>query len=137
MSTTPFLSIQARQRLSHGLLWVLLVAAAGSQTGLAQDKEPAGPRLTPAQQEKLFPERKALLLKEQKEQMEILQRGERCTRAAANHAALRACMQEQRKAHQKLRQEQRQSMQALYSKYGITPPAQGKDKGADRKGNAS
>jgi hypothetical protein len=137
MSPTPFLSLSARQRLSHGLLWVLLVAAAGSQAGLAQYHEPAGPRLTPAQQEKLFPERKALLLKEQKELMAILQKGERCTRAAANHASLRACMQEQRKAQQKLRQEQRQSMQALYSKYGITPPAAGKNKGASDKGNAS
>jgi hypothetical protein len=133
MSTTPHVSLTARHRLSHALLWALLVTAAGSQTGLAQDKEPAGPRLTPAQQAKLFPDRKALLLKDQQELIQILQKAERCTRAAGNQASLRTCQQDQRKAQQSLRQQHREAMKALYQRNGITPPAERREsKGGTR-----
>ncbi|MEB3352947.1 MAG: hypothetical protein VKM34_01735 [Cyanobacteriota bacterium] len=123
MSTTPHFSLTAGHRLSHALLWALLVTAAGSQSGLAQDKEPAGPRLTPDQQAKVFPDRKALLLKDQQRQIQILQKAERCTRAATNQASLRTCQQDQRKAQQALRQEHREATKALYERNGITPPA--------------
>lgn len=93
---------------------------------LAQGGGP-GARLTPEQQQQLFPEQKALLLQGQQQRVATHQTAERCIRAAQTPDALRACMQQQRQAHQLHRQQQREGMAALARRHGIERPEQRPD----------
>jgi Spy/CpxP family protein refolding chaperone len=107
-----------------------LSAALGALSpAAAQDSAPPE-RLTPAQKEKIFPERKALLLKQQQERMTIQQKGQRCTEAAKNQQALRGCMTEERKAYQQLRSQYREEMRKIYERHGIKAPVGGPGKGS-------
>ena len=102
----------------------LLLGAASTMPVLAQDSAPPE-RLTPAQQQAIFPERKALLLKNQRERIQILQRSERCTQRAASTDALRQCMRSQKQAYRALRQQQRDALSKIYAQYGIDSPVGG------------
>ncbi|WP_087066850.1 hypothetical protein [Cyanobium sp. NIES-981] len=109
-----------------------LALALGSFTpAIGQDSAPPE-RLTPAQREKIFPERKALLLKQQQQSLKIQETYLRCTKAANNQDALRNCKKADRQAQQKLRAETRDQMRKIYERNGIQAPVGGPGKG--RKG---
>lgn len=130
--------------LVGALAGALLLSAASRQApALAQSAPLEGPRrqlrmpqLTPEQQQKLFPGRKALLLQEQKERIAILQRSERCVNRAASADALRGCLLQERRDHQELRSRFRAEMRQLFARNGIAfpqleplPPRQGEPGG--------
>lgn len=88
--------------------------------GRAEDPSPQ--RLTPAQEAQVFPERRAALLRHQRQRIETLQQGERCISAAGDSGALHTCMQEQRQSHRAERQKHREAMREIYARNGVTAP---------------
>ncbi|MFQ6539170.1 MULTISPECIES: hypothetical protein [Aphanothece] len=106
----------------------LSMALGALSPAAAQDSAPPE-RLTPAQKEKVFPERKALLLKQQQQRLTIQQKGQRCTQAAKDQQALRACMKEERMATRQLRSQYREEMRKIYERNGIKAPVGGPGKG--------
>ena len=80
------------------------------------------PKLTPEQQLKLFPGRKALLLQEQRERVAILQRSQGCVNRATTPDALRDCLIQERRDTQALRSRFMTEMRQLFEKNGISFP---------------
>lgn len=75
-------------------------------------------KLTPAQQ-KAWPELKALELEKLTTLQSLNQKTEQCIRQANNLEAGDACMREERKAHQSLRQQMHQQHDAIRQRYGL------------------
>ncbi len=123
------------QRLLNAGLGALLLSSAAGLPALAQESAPPE-RLTKAQQEKIFPARKSLLLKDLQERRTMLDKLERCSRDAKTPKALNGCQREQRKSWQALREKNREAMQKIYKDNGINAPVggpggkKGKGKGA-------
>ncbi len=90
--------------------------------GKAPWRQQGMPQLTPEQQLKLFPGRKALLLQEQRERVAILQRSQSCVNRAGSPDALRTCLMQERRDTQALRSRFRSEMRQLFEKNGITFP---------------
>ena len=81
-------------------------------------------QLTPAQQQKLFPEQKALWLRERQERINLLQRGQRCISGAGSPSALRQCLVQEQRERQQLRSRHQSEMRQLLERNGISlPPA--------------
>ncbi|MCP9929049.1 hypothetical protein [Cyanobium sp. CH-040] len=108
--------------LGSGLSLALL-ALATALPGLAQDSAPQ--RLTPDQQQRIFPERRTQLLRHHKERIQTLQKSERCINAARDTAALNGCLQEERRENQAQRQKHREAMRSIYQRNGIEVPVGG------------
>jgi hypothetical protein len=121
-----------RSRTLAGALTLALLSLGTALPGLAQDSAPQ--RLTPAQEAKIFPERKALLVRHQRERIQTLQTSERCIRGAGNPEALRRCMQQERQQNQAQRQKHREAMRGIYARNGIDVPVGGPGKGRWGKG---
>lgn len=122
MSTS--LPLTRRPARFAGRLAALSLVLASSGTALAQVAPvPAGPgRLTPAQQQKIFPEQRNLMLRDQQARITILQNGERCMAAATTPDALHNCMKQERTASQNQRQQFWGGMRSLYERNGIPVP---------------
>jgi hypothetical protein len=86
-----------------------------------QGRGPA-PRLTEAQQRKIFPETRSLAVRDHQARITILQQGERCSSAAGNGDALRACMRQERNAMQAQRQRHHEAMRQVFERNGIPVP---------------
>ena len=128
--TVPTLS---RRLMRTGLATAAGLSLALGSLGPALAQNSAPPeRLTPAQKEKIFPERKALSVKQQKERSQIQQKSQRCVSAASNQQQLRNCRKDERKANQELRAQYREGMRKIYERNGIEAPVGGPGKG--RKG---
>jgi hypothetical protein len=113
----------------------LALGLIGGGAALAQPMgEPGRSRLTPEQQQKLFPETRRLSIQDRRDRIVILQKSERCIAAAANGDALRACMREERQASQAQRKQHQAAMRQVFERNGIALPDWGKDKG--RRGGA-
>jgi hypothetical protein len=110
-----------------GALTIALLSLGTALPGLAQDSAPQ--RLTPAQEAKIFPERKALIVRHQRQRIKTLQKAERCVSGAGDSAALRRCMQQERKENQAQRQELRDGMRSIYARNGIEAPVGGPGSG--------
>ena len=124
----------SHSRTLAGALALALLSLGTALPGLAQDSAPQ--RLTPAQEAKIFPERKALLGRHQRERIQTLQKSERCVSGAADHAALRRCMQQERQQNQAQRQQFREGIRSIYARNGIDVPVGGPGKGGKgRRGN--
>ncbi|MEX1316751.1 MAG: hypothetical protein AB1Z22_06430 [Synechococcaceae cyanobacterium] len=126
--TAPF----RPSRSLAGALSIALLSLGAALPVLAQDSAPQ--RLTPAQEAQIFPERKALLQRHQRERIQSLQEGERCINAAGDSAALRRCMQQQRQENQAQRQKHREAMRSIYARNGIELPVGGPGQGGWGKG---
>jgi len=113
----------SRRALHAGLAAILLSAASGVPA-LAQDSAPSA-KLSKEQQEKIFPERKALLLEDLKERRRILETSERCVNGARKSDGLRDCLKTQRKAEMTLRQKERDGMRRIFERNGIDAPVGG------------
>lgn len=115
---------------SLALAAALLLGAAGAtgitgETARAQSapSTPSGPQvLTPDQQKKLFPGRKALLLEEQKGRLTILERSRSCVERASSATALSSCLMQERRDTMALRSRFRDQMRELFAKNGIPFP---------------
>ena len=117
--TTSFL----RRPLLCGSL--LSLALATAHPPLAQAMEGGGPGrlwLSPAQQQKLFPDWRQLTLQATQRRIMILQNLQQCSSAASSFEALQACQREQRQALISQQQQQREAMRQLLRRLGITPP---------------
>jgi len=128
MTTTPN---STRGPLLFGALLGLAVATAPS---LARAMEAGQGRLslTPAQQQKLFPEWRQLTLQTTQGRIAILQKQQQCVSAASSMEALRTCQQQERQAMLEQRQQQREAMRQLLQRNGITPPPPRQDGGTRR-----
>jgi hypothetical protein len=98
------------------------VALAAPQVALAQQQKPVAPRLTPQQQEQLFPEQKALWLKHQRARISAIQTAERCVNAARTAEAFKGCLRQERQANMALRRSHMAEMRALFGRHGIQLP---------------
>ena len=105
----------------HRLMTAALATATTVTLGLgtvapafAQSSAPPA-RLTPEQQKKIFPERKALVLKRQKAREAILQNSRRCVSAASTQAELWTCVKQERKANREVRSRSRAEIPACSS----------------------
>lgn len=106
----------------------LLALALGSAPALAQSAPPTGGnRLTPAQQQKLFPERRRISLESVQARIAIFDKQQRCLTAASTPQALKSCEKEMRQALMTQRQQQHNAMKQLFERNGIPLP-----KGAGR-----
>ena len=112
------------QRVLSAGLAALLLSAASGLPGLAQESAPSA-KLTREQQEKIFPERKALLLDDIKERRRILETSERCINGARKSDGLQECLKTQRKAEMSLRQKERDGMRRIFARNGIDAPVGG------------
>ncbi|MEB3332768.1 MAG: hypothetical protein VKI83_09800 [Synechococcaceae cyanobacterium] len=83
---------------------------------------PPGPRLTPAQQQAVFPEQKALTLRSHRARLNALQEGLRCLENAGDWQALRGCMKQERRNNMEERRAYWSELRALYARNGITLP---------------
>ncbi|MFM7269873.1 MAG: hypothetical protein ACKOZT_15045 [Cyanobium sp.] len=122
-----------RLRIGSPLLAAVLLLAAG---GAAQAQvlpltpsiptSPAtgggGPRLTPEQRQRIFPETRALALQDHQARIGILQQGQRCIGAAANGDALRQCMRQERQAVDVQRSRHREALRGVFVRAGIPVP---------------
>ena len=104
-------------------LTIALLGLGSALPGLAQDSAPQ--RLTPEQQQRIFPERRTQLLRHHKERIQTLQKSERCISAARDTAALNSCLQQERQENQAQRQKHREAMRAIYERNGIQVPVGG------------
>jgi hypothetical protein len=130
---SPLPTTLPRLLIGGGCLTAATLALALSSFTPAIGQTSAPPeRLTPAQKEKIFPERKALMLKQQQQSLKIQEEYLRCTKAASDQNALRNCKKADRQAQQKLRAETREEMRKIYARNGIQAPVGGPGKG--RKG---
>lgn len=111
-------------------LFALVLLAAAPTQALAQSADAPGgrglgPKLTPAQQEAVFPEQKALALRDHRSRISALQDGLRCLENAGNWQALRTCMQQERRGNMEQRRAYWSELRALYARNGINLPQQG------------
>jgi hypothetical protein len=127
----------SKRALHAGLAAVLLSAASGAPA-LAQDSAPTA-KLSKEQLEKIFPERRTLLLEDLKERRRILETSERCINGARQSDALKECLKSQRKSEMTLRQKERDGMRRIFARNGINAPVGGpggkgksKSKGQDQ-----
>lgn len=104
----------------------LLLAMLGSAPALAQPAAPGAlplrPQLSPAQQEKLFPQWRSIDQQSVRARLAILQTQERCLAAASNLPALRSCQRQERQALMQQRQRHRLAIAELFARNGITLP---------------
>lgn len=117
--TAPFL----RRPLMCGSLLSLALVTADPR--LAQAMEGGGPgrlRLSPAQQQKIFPGWRQLTLQATQRRITILQNYQQCTSAANSFQALQTCQREERQALISQQQQQREALRQLLRRNGITPP---------------
>lgn len=115
------------RRSSHSAALALTLLGFGlsASAGIAVAQptgEPPRRLLTPAQEQKIFPEHKALAIRDRQARIAILQRGERCVSAATSAEALRACLRQEREAYQVQRSQHRAEMRRLLERNGISLP---------------
>jgi hypothetical protein len=112
------------KRAFHAGLAAVLLSAAGGAPALAQDSAPTA-KLSKEQLEKIFPERRTLLLEDLKERRRILETSERCINGARQSDALKECLKSQRKSEMTLRQKERDGMRRIFARNGINAPVGG------------
>jgi Spy/CpxP family protein refolding chaperone len=121
----------AAAALSSALVGALSLGSAANAQSNPQPQQPDGrgprrmlvmPKLTPEQQQKLFPDRKALLQREQRERVAILQRSQSCVNRAGTPDALRSCLMQERRDTMAMRQRFQGEMRELFEKNGIDYP---------------
>lgn len=111
---------------SSTTLALLAALSCGLPQGvLAQQDKPQRPKLTPQQQEQLFPGQKALWLKQQRARISAIQTAERCVNAARTPEAFKDCLRQERQANMALRRSHKAQMRELYGRYGIALPESG------------
>ncbi|MFM7456401.1 MAG: hypothetical protein ACKO7Z_07380 [Cyanobacteriota bacterium] len=115
--------------LAAALLLGVGSTAAASAQGMPQPPEGRDPgrrlpllRLTPEQQQQLFPGRKSLVLEQQREHIALLERSRACVGRADSATVLNRCLQQERRDYQALRSRIRDQMRALFSANGIPFP---------------
>lgn len=117
----PDLAMTVRRQLLPALMGLGLVLMQDPGALQAQQGPPES-RLTPQQQERLFPEQKALWLKHARARIAALQSGERCVQAARNAESFRSCLKQERQSNMTLRRSHWAEMRALLARYGIQMP---------------
>lgn len=111
------------------LLATLLGLGLSAAPNLAQaiEARPGPLRLTPAQQQKLFPELRRLSLQTTQARIAILQKHQRCLAAAGSLEALQGCQRQQRQALIEQQRLQREETGQLLQRLGITAPNAGRN----------
>lgn len=130
--TLPSLSLR---RLSLALAMGLVTAAPALAQPVAQPttqpggapagqvpRKPRPQRLTPEQRQKIFPEQRSLAVQDHQARIAILEKGQRCLKAAANADALSDCMRQERDAMQTQRNQHMSSMRDLLQRNGLPVP---------------
>ena len=121
----------ATAALASALVGALSLGSAAHAQSSPQPQQPDGrgpkrmlvlPKLTPEQQQKLFPGRKALLQQEQRERIAILQRSQSCVNRATTPDGLRNCLMQERRDTMAMRQRFQGEMRQLFEKNGIPYP---------------
>jgi len=85
-------------------------------------RQPRPQRLTPEQRQKIFPEQRSLAVQDHQARIAILEKGQRCLKAAANADALSDCMRQEREAMQSQRTQHMASMRDLLQRNGLPVP---------------
>ena len=116
-------------------LTLLLAAATPSLAGPGR-RDPIG-GLTPAQQQKIFPEFRDLVLQDHRSRISILQTGERCLLSARDSGALRNCLRQERSSYRSQRSRHREQMRQMFQRNGISVPEWGRRRGQDRPGRGA
>jgi len=105
----------------------LLGGAAQAQGGPGPAAPEGGgaPRLSEAQQRRLFPELRSLAVQDHQARIGILQQGQRCLGAAGNGDGLRACLRQERQSLDDQRSRHREAVRQAYQRLGIPLPPGG------------
>jgi hypothetical protein len=111
-----------RRKLVPALLGLGVAVTAAPLSALAQQGPGSASRLTPQQQEQLFPEQKQLWLKHAQARIAAMQTGQRCVQAARNAQTFRSCLMQERQSNLELRRTHMADMRALLGRYGIQMP---------------
>ena len=96
-------------------------APGGAPTGQVP-RQPRPQRLTPEQRQKIFPEQRSLAVQDHQARIAILEKGQRCLKAAANADGLSDCMRQERDAMQTQRNQHMSSMRDLLQRNGLPVP---------------
>jgi len=122
----------------------LVVAMGGAAQAQALPSSPAvpsspasgggGPRLTPEQRQRMFPQTRALAQQDRQARIAILQQGLSCISAAANGDALRQCMRQERQAIDSARGRHRDALRQAFVREGIPVPDWSQRQGGRKRG---
>lgn len=115
----PDHTMTVRHTLLPALLGLGVACSTASMAVMAQQGSAPGSRLTPQQQEQLFPEQKQLWLNHAQARSAALQAGQRCVQAARNPETFRNCLNQERQRNMELRRTHWTEMRALLARYGI------------------
>ena len=118
----PDHAMAIRRKLVPALLGLGVAVTGAPLSALAQQGPGSAPRLTPQQQEQLFPEQKQLWLRHAQARIAAMQTGQRCVQAARNSEAFRGCLKQERQSNMELRRTHMADMRALLARYGIQMP---------------
>lgn len=86
----------------------------------------AAARLSPAQQQAIFPDQKALILGDQQDRLHTIELGQTCVRAARNPEQLMACLVEEHQRSLRISAQHQAAMLAILQRHGVQtqPPVQ-------------
>jgi hypothetical protein len=118
----PDHAMTVRPTLVPALLGLGAVLISAPLAAVAQQGPGSASRLTPQQQEQLFPEQKQLWLRHAQARIAAMQAGQRCVQAARNSQAFRGCLKQERQSNMELRRTHMADMRALLARYGIQMP---------------
>ncbi|MFN5195094.1 MAG: hypothetical protein ACK5E6_11825 [Cyanobacteriota bacterium] len=115
-----FTTASLRTALAGGIGLLLL----GGSSALAQsgDLMPRAGKLTPEQQQKLFPDLKRLALADYSKRASLLEEARRCVNGSRSFEAYRNCRKQERQAYGQWREQQQNEMRRLYERNGIPMP---------------
>jgi hypothetical protein len=111
-----------RRPLIAAALLLGLASAAHAQSAPLPSARGEGPRLSAAQRQKMFPETRALAVRDHQARIAILEKGLRCLTAASGGDALRACMRQERQALDAQRSRHREALRQAFVRQGIPVP---------------
>lgn len=105
-------------RQSSGPLLLLLGLCSGAPA-LA-----AAPPISPAQQAAIFPEQKQLVLRDQRDRLQLIQASQRCVTAANTPNQLMGCLVQEHQASQRINAEHHNAMVSILRQHGVIPAAE-------------
>jgi hypothetical protein len=90
----------------------------------------AAPRISPAQQAAIFAEQKQLVLRDQRDRLQVIQTSLHCVTAASTPSQLMSCLVQEHQESQRINAEHHTAMVRILRQHGVFPPAEAPTSGS-------
>ena len=117
----PAFAMTTRSRSTLALLGCTAALSLLPLTALAQG-QPGPERLSPQQRQQIFPEQKALWLRQERLRLRALRTAEGCVSRSSTAEAFQQCLRQERQAHRQLKRSHWSEMARLLARYGLPLP---------------